>query len=63
MAHQRLGHSSLARACFYRSVRFLRERKNLPAEHVSELTSFRAQAEVLLAGPRRELPADVFAPK
>jgi hypothetical protein len=46
-------------------VRWWGERKNLPAPYVSELTSFRAEAEAVLAlaGPSDELPADVFAPE
>jgi serine/threonine protein kinase/WD40 repeat protein/tetratricopeptide (TPR) repeat protein len=65
MAHHRLGHATLARACFDRAVRWLSERKNLPAQHVTELTSFRTEAEVVLAlnGPPPELPAGVFAPE
>ena len=39
------------------------ERKNLPAQYLPELTSFRAEAEAALAGPSAELPADVFAPE
>jgi serine/threonine protein kinase/WD40 repeat protein/tetratricopeptide (TPR) repeat protein len=65
MAHYRLGHATQARACFDRAVRWLSERKNLPAQSVTELTSFRTEAEAVLAlaGPRVELPADVFAPE
>jgi WD40 repeat protein len=65
MAHHRLGHADQARACFDRAVRWWGERKNLPAPYVSELTSFRAEAEAVLApaGPGAELPADVFAPQ
>jgi WD40 repeat protein/tetratricopeptide (TPR) repeat protein len=64
MAHHRLGHAGQARACFDRAVRWWGERKNLPAQHVPELTSFRTEAEAVLAlaGPSAELPADVFAP-
>jgi hypothetical protein len=65
MAHHRLGHATQARACFDRAVRWLSERKNLPAPYVTELTRFRAEAEAVLAlaGPSAELPADVFAPE
>jgi tetratricopeptide (TPR) repeat protein len=63
MAHHRLGHADQARACFDRAVRWWTERKNLPAQHVQELTGFRAEAEAVLAGPGGELPADVFAPE
>ncbi len=61
MAHQKLGHASQARACFYRAVRWWGEHKSLPAQFVPELTGFRAEAEEVLAGARAELPADVFA--
>jgi hypothetical protein len=65
MAHHRLGHADQARACFDRAVRWWGERKNLPAQYIPELTSFRAEAEAVLAlaGPSAELPADVFAPE
>jgi tetratricopeptide (TPR) repeat protein len=63
MAHHRLGHPAQARACFDRAVRWWGERKNLPAQHVQELSGFRAEAEAVLAGPGGELPADVFAPE
>jgi tetratricopeptide (TPR) repeat protein len=63
MAHQKLGHATQARACFDRAVRWWGEHKNVPAQYVSELTAFRAEAEELLAIGRAELPADVFAPE
>jgi tetratricopeptide (TPR) repeat protein len=63
MAHQKLGHSSQARVCFDRAVGWCGEQKNLPADYVSELTDFRAEAEDVLADSRAELPADVFAPE
>jgi tetratricopeptide (TPR) repeat protein len=63
MAHHRLGHADQARACFDRAVRWWGGRQNLPAQYVPELTSFRAEAEAVLAGPGGELPADVFAPE
>ena len=65
MAHHRLGHREEAHTCFDRAVRWWDERKNLPAQYVSELTSFRAEAEAVLGrgGPSAELPADVFAPE
>ena len=62
MAHQKLGHTDQARACFDRAVRWWAERKNLPAQYLSELTGFRAEAEGLLAVTRAELPANAFAP-
>jgi hypothetical protein len=39
--------------------------KNLPAQHVSDLTAIRAEAEAVLAltGPGTALPADVLAPE
>ncbi len=63
MAHQKLGDADLARACFDRAVRWWGEHKNLPAQYVRELLSFRAEAEGVLAGAHGELPADVFAPE
>jgi WD40 repeat protein/tetratricopeptide (TPR) repeat protein len=65
MAHRQLGHATQARACFDRAVRWLSERTNLPAQDVTELAGFRAEAEAVLAlaGPGAELPADVFAPE
>jgi hypothetical protein len=65
MAHHRLGHAKEARASFDRAVRWWGERTNLPARYVSELTSFRGEAEAVLApaSPSAELPADVFAPE
>jgi serine/threonine protein kinase/WD40 repeat protein/tetratricopeptide (TPR) repeat protein len=65
MAHHRLGHATEARVCFDRAVRWMSERKNLLAQYVQELTSFRTEAEAVLAlaRPSAELPADVFAPK
>src|SRR5262249_50307329 len=65
MGHRRLGHATPARACFDRAVRWLSERKDLPARDVTELTRFRAEAEAILAlaGPGAELPEDVFAPE
>ena len=39
-----------------------RSRKNLPAQYLSELTGFRAEAEGLLAVTRAELPANALRP-
>jgi hypothetical protein len=65
MAHQRLGHSDQAHAFFGRAVRWRDAHKDLPAQYIPELNSFRAEAETLLApsGPGAELPADVFGPE
>jgi WD40 repeat protein len=65
MAHHRLGHADQARVAFDRAVRWLDAHKNLPAQHVSDLTAFRAEAEAVLrrAGPGAALPANVFAPE
>jgi serine/threonine protein kinase/WD40 repeat protein/tetratricopeptide (TPR) repeat protein len=63
MAHQKLGHASQARACLYRGARWWGEHKNLSAQHVRELTGFRAEAEEVLEVARGEMPADVFAPE
>jgi tetratricopeptide (TPR) repeat protein len=63
MAHQQLGHTDQAHACFDRAVHWCTEHKDLPAQYVAELTAFRGEAEVVqgLTGPIGELPADVFA--
>ena len=53
MAHQKLGHASQARNSFDRAVRWWDEQKNLPAQYVSELTAFRAEAEEVLAARLR----------
>jgi uncharacterized protein HemY len=65
MAHHRLGDVNQARDGFDRAVRWWSEHKDLPVQAIAELTSFRAEAEVVLglAGPGAELPADVFAPE
>jgi WD40 repeat protein/tetratricopeptide (TPR) repeat protein len=65
MAHHRLGHADQARACFDRAVRWWGERKDLSAQAIAELTTFRGEAEEVLglARPIAELPADVFAPE
>jgi tetratricopeptide (TPR) repeat protein len=63
MAQQKLGRASRARASFERAARWWDEHKSLPAQYVSELTNFRAEAEEVLAGSLAELPADVFAPE
>jgi hypothetical protein len=60
MAHQKLGHAFQARACFNRVIQWWDEQKDLPATHASELTSFRAEAEAVMAGSADDLPADVF---
>jgi tetratricopeptide (TPR) repeat protein len=61
MAHHRLGHRDVARACFDRAVRWVRDSRNLTEQYARELTAFRAEAESVLAGSGGELPADVFA--
>jgi tetratricopeptide (TPR) repeat protein len=65
MAHHRLGHADQARDCFDRAVRWWGGHKTVPAQFVTELTSFRSEAEAVLglAGPSAELPVDVFAPE
>jgi tetratricopeptide (TPR) repeat protein len=60
MAHHRLGHHEEAKRCFDRAVDWLREEKNLGAQHAHELAAFRAEAESVLAGPADEMPDDVF---
>jgi tetratricopeptide (TPR) repeat protein len=60
MAHHRLGHQDEARRCFDRAVDWLREQKNIAAQHAQELGAFRAEAESVLAGPAGEMPEDIF---
>ena len=62
MSHHRLGHRAAARDCLDRAIRWQCEQKKLSAEAVEELTTFRAEAEAVLAGPAGELPGEVFAP-
>ncbi len=72
MAHHRLGQAELARARFERAARWMQNHPDPyqrgPEEPVAfgerrggQLAAFRAEAEALLAGPRAELPDDVFA--
>jgi WD40 repeat protein/Tfp pilus assembly protein PilF len=61
MAHHRLGHREEARTCFDRGLRWLAGQQGLNERYTKELAAFRAEAERLLAGPRGELPDDVFA--
>ncbi len=63
MAHHGLGHSAQARGCFDRAVQWWDGKKALTPQYVQELTSFRAEAEAVLAGPGGDLPANVFAPR
>ncbi len=64
MAHHDLGHPGQARTCFDLAVRWWIANKAISLQFVQELTTFRAEAETVLAGPGpgSELPADVFAP-
>jgi WD40 repeat protein/Tfp pilus assembly protein PilF len=61
MAHHRLGHREVARTCFDRGLRWLADQQGLDKRDTKELADFRAEAEKVLAGPRGELPDDVFA--
>ncbi len=63
MAHHDLGHSGQARACFDRALEWWEQKKGLVPQYVQEFITFRAEAEAVMAGPVRELPADVFAPR
>jgi tetratricopeptide (TPR) repeat protein len=65
MAHHRLGHADQARDCFDRAVRWWGEHQTVPAQFVTELNSFRSEAQTVLAlaVPGAELPADVFTPE
>jgi hypothetical protein len=61
MAYHRLGNADQAGACFNRAERWLAEHENMPWWDTTDLTHFRAEAEVVLAGPAGELPDNVFA--
>ena len=63
MAHHDLGHAAQARTSFERAVHWLNGRTNLVPQYAEELASFRAEAEVILAKPGGDLPADVFVPR
>jgi serine/threonine protein kinase/WD40 repeat protein len=65
MAHRRLGHWEEAKGCFERAVHWLKDQKDLSAQHSQDLAAFRAEAEAVLGltRPVGELPADVFAPE
>jgi tetratricopeptide (TPR) repeat protein len=62
MARHRLGHTTRARADLDRAVRWLGHAQGLTPQDIEELSTFRAEAETLLASRGRELPDDVFAP-
>jgi tetratricopeptide (TPR) repeat protein len=60
MAYHRPGHRAEARGSFDHAIRWVREQKGLPEPYTTELSTFRAEAEALLAGPAGEMPDDVF---
>jgi WD40 repeat protein/Flp pilus assembly protein TadD len=51
MAHHRLGHGALARACYDQAVDWLGRQKSLSEQDAKELAGFRAEATSVLAGP------------
>jgi WD40 repeat protein/Flp pilus assembly protein TadD len=61
MAYHQLGDRDKARDCYDRAARWLAGQKSPSAEEEMELAAFRTEAEVVLAGPAGDLPADVFA--
>jgi serine/threonine protein kinase/WD40 repeat protein/tetratricopeptide (TPR) repeat protein len=63
MARFKLGEIDRACVDFDRAVKWRRDHPNQPAQYSTELDAFQAEAESLLDGPPRELPADVFAPE
>jgi WD40 repeat protein/tetratricopeptide (TPR) repeat protein len=63
MARRRLGQVLAARADFDRAVRWVDTHPNLDPVWLTELKSFRAEAEAVLARAPGELPADVLSPR
>jgi eukaryotic-like serine/threonine-protein kinase len=63
MAHHHLFHPGQARTCFERAVQWWNGKKGLSPQYISELTTFRAEADAVLAGAGIDLPLDVFAPR
>ena len=61
MAHHRLGHQEEAQRCLDRAVTWMSHPVPITADQMKELTSFRAEAERVLAGPSGEMPEKVFS--
>jgi tetratricopeptide (TPR) repeat protein len=60
MAHARIGHTTEARECFDRALRWWEGRKDMPDQYVRELSNFRSEAEIMLSDAT--FPSNPFEP-
>jgi eukaryotic-like serine/threonine-protein kinase len=57
MSHQKLEHTSQAKECYDRAVRWLGEHKTLPETAAAELIGIRGETKAVLAGPAGDKPS------